>query len=248
MLPIIAIANLVNGVLSGFLTLRLYRRYQRRMREHTPPAGVQYFIAFYFVLTIVWLLYSTPGLITTNLTWIMVFQSLADLFVLVGAAVVLNIVCFALHKPNLAVMLSLVVATCGVAYLFGLVFSHPPSIQEVIPPYVYWHPATPNWIRVVSGIVAALSSLTFISTFVVLGFKVKTNNLVRRRSFFLAAGMFFLFLASLTFFIFSTGGFLLTMSSSLLGVAGLFVMLRGVPYHDEHNEQMATYLKESTPS
>ncbi|MFA5954177.1 MAG: hypothetical protein WC817_01400 [Patescibacteria group bacterium] len=245
MIPIIAIANLVNGILSAFLTLRLYMRYRVRASENYPTAGVRYFIALYFVFTILWLLYSTPGLVTNDLTWIMVFQSLADLFVLIGAMVGLQIACFALNKSNLAAMLSIVIAACGVAYIFGLAFSHPPSIREVIPPYVYWHPATPNWLRVMNGIVAAVGSLTFIITFAVLGLRVKSNAVVRRRSFFLATGMFFLFLASLIFFLFATDGFALTMIASLLGIAGLFSMLRGIPYRDEHNEQMATYLKES---
>ncbi|MFA7286069.1 MAG: hypothetical protein WC052_00145 [Patescibacteria group bacterium] len=246
MIPIIAIANLINGILSAFLTLRLYIRYRLRASENYPTAGVRYFIAFYATLTILWLLYATPGLVTNNLTLIMFFQSLADLGVLVGAMIGIQIACFALNKKNIGILASIVIVTCGLVYVTGLLFSHPPSIQELVPPYVYWHPATPQWLRVMNGIVAAFGSLTFIITFAVLGFKTKTNELVRRRSFLLATGMFFLFLASLVFFVFATSGFMLTFTASILGIAGLFFMLRGIPYRDEYNEQMATYRNENS--
>jgi len=243
MIPIIAIANLVNGFISALLVVRLYARYRRRRRARLPVVGVGYFLVFYLSVAVLWLLYATPGLLVTDTYLIMVLQSLADVFVYVASIVLIQISFYAMNRQNIGVVLSFMSGTTAIVYVLGKIIYAAPHVREVIPPYVYWHPGTPVWLQVMTGIISGLSATIFISTFVSLGFRARSNAAVSQRSLYLAGGATFLFVATLAFFIFSTGGFLLTFVASIFGIIGLFLMLHGVPYRDQDSAAQQT----STP-
>lgn len=196
------------------------------------PTGTHYFIALYVSMAAMWLLYATPGLLVTDLFFITVFQSMADILVYISAAFGVLIACYALRRNNLGVILVGTISGVAVVYFLERL-AQPYPLVEVITPYVYWHSNSAPWLQIMTGVVAALGALLFIVTFLTLGFRARANHTVFRRSLYLAGGMAFLFFASIAFFIFTTGGFIFALTSSILGIAGLFLMLRGIPYHKE---------------
>jgi|GEM_PF-1489010 len=236
MIPIIAIANLINGLIAATIAVLLFIRYRRRIKEGRPIKGISYFILFYASVAIMWLLYATPGLITPNLYTIMVLQSFADIFVYMSAIIGILISFTALNKKDTGSIIAIIMGTATLIYALGRIFNAKPHIQEVIPPYVYWHPDSSLWLLVLTGLVASASSLTFIITFIVLGYRAKNNYLIYRRSLYLSAGMSCMFLASLIFFVMATGGFVLTMAASIFGIIGLILMLQGI-----HTDTEATH-------
>ena len=229
MIPIIAIANLVNGIVSTFLAIHIYIHYRRRnSTDYSIISGYRHFIFLYIALSVMWFLYATPGLLVTNLFIIMVFQSIADLFVYVVAILGIQISFFALNRKSVGTIISGIIGTLGVFYVIGRIFNPFPHAREEIYPYVYWHPIIPLWLQAMTGVVASIVAMIFICTFFILGYRARGNNAVFRRSMFLASGMLGLLLASLLFFIYAQGSFISTTLSSVFGIGGLWLMAKGI--------------------
>jgi hypothetical protein len=233
MIPIIAIANLINGIISALLTARLYARHSQDVRLKRASAGVRYFIAFYACLTAMWFLYATPGLLVSDPYLIMVLQSAADVLVYVESIIAVQIAAFALNRRGVGIVIAIGMTTSALIYILGRMLNPRPHISTIMSPYIYWRADLPGWLPLMTGLVAALSSIIFISTFMILSWRARDNIEVFHRSLCLAGGMFLLFAASLTFFVFSTGGFIPTMIASLLGITGLLITLRGISHHTE---------------
>lgn len=229
MIPIIAIANLINGLVSTILAIQIYTHFHRRgVVSYSTISGYQHFILLYAALSIMWLLYATPGLLVTNLFIIMVLQSIADVFVYIVAMIGAQISFFALNQKNIGTIVSGVIGSLGIFYIIGRIFSPFPHVREIVYPYVYWHPNIPFWMQMMTGIVASIIAVIFIGTFLVLGFRAHDNTIVFRRSLFLASGMFGLLLASLFFFIYAQGSFISTTLASIFGIGGLWIMMKGI--------------------
>lgn len=229
MIPIIAITNLINGIISALLMARLYARYKKSAPTGGRSEGVKYFIAFYACIAIMWLLYATPGLLVSNLYIIMILQSMGDVFVYLGSIIAIQIAFLALNRRGAGTIISIGMATAALVYILGRVLNPRPHILAQVPPYVYWHADIPSWLATMTGLVVATSSVIFITTFVVLSWQARNNAEVFRRSMSLASGMLLLFTASLIFFVFTSGGFASALTASLLGIAGLLITIRGIP-------------------
>ena len=236
MIPIIAIANLTNGIISALLAARLYARYKKSMPSGQRSEGVRYFIAFYTCIAIMWLLYATPGLVVSDLYLIMILQSLGDVLVYVGSIIAVQIAFLALNRRGAGTIVSIGLATTALVYILGRVLNPHSHIVSEVAPYIYWHADIPGWLAIMTGLAAAVSSVIFITTFVMLSWRARDNADVFRRSMSLASGMLLLFAASLIFFVFSTGGFIPAMTASLLGIAGLLITLRGIPHRNEPSD------------
>lgn len=249
LIPIIAIANLTNGIISALLVARLYARYKKNMPMGQQSEGVRYFIAFYICLTIMWLLYAAPGLLVSDLYLIMILQSAGDILVYVGSIVAIQIAFLALNRRGAGTIISIGMATAALIYVLGRVLNSHPHIISVAPPYVYWYADIPSWLAIMTGLVAAVSSVIFITTFVMLSWRARNNVGVFRRSMSLASGMLLLFAASLIFFVFSTGGFISATTASLLGIAGLLISLHGIPRRNDlaDNNTLADLTSAKTP-
>jgi hypothetical protein len=237
MIPIIAISNLINGLISALLAARIYIR-RRHITDSGAKHGVTLFLYLYTAMTIMWFLYATPGLLVQNLFAIMVLQSIGDVLVYVTAILGLKIAFVALQRSDIGSILSTYLGAMVVVYIVGRIIYPFPHVQEIIYPYVYWHPHIPLWMQVMTGVVAICGSATFIVVFLMLGMRAKKNMLVYRRSYYLAGGMTCLFAASLIFFVFATGGFILTTGASLFGIIGLVLMLEGIPFHHESDPKI----------
>lgn len=191
------------------------------------------FVWLYLAMAIMWFLYATPGLLLENLTIIMITQSLADFIVYIVSLISVQITFYTLRKQNLGTIVSLLIFTASIIYFLGRAYAPLPHIREAIYPYVYWRADIPLWLPMMTGVVAALSSILFIATFLSLGYKARQNAIVFKRSLYLASGMTCLLLASVVYFVVPIGRLFSVFGASLLGIGGLIIVLQGIPFH--HN-------------
>lgn len=244
MLPIIAIANVANGALAILLSIRLYQRSRSLSVSGRSSIGARYFLAMFSLVAVICFLFAVPGLLSQNPLIIMVTFALSDLAVIAAAIVTTNISFYAMKRPIIGTIVSLCMVTTGVVYFFGFVLSLTPAVEFVVPPYTYWFPGTPYWLRLLSGGVAGVSTALFIATFLVLGLRSSVAD-IRQRSFLLASGMSVLAVGSSLFFFFSTGGFAITFLAAVCGFFGIALLLKGVPYRDEDADDEPTQTGET---
>ncbi len=190
-----------------------------------------YFIAFYVSMAGMWLLYSLPGIFVDNLQIITFSQIVGNAFIYVTAIIVMQIIFISINKRYLGIISSITIAVLGLAYIFGERLYASLYTPDIAPPYIYWHPNSPSWLPLMTGITAIIGTLIFIITFFVYGLQSRPNAAVYSKAFHLSAGMTFLLSASIFYFIFAnSGGLVMTSTASLLGILGLLIMLRGIKY------------------
>jgi hypothetical protein len=235
MIPIGAIANLTNGVLSTALGIRLYHRYRAKVAMGAHSEGVRQFIWFYASFALMWLTYSVPGIFTTSPITAFTIFSIADTLVFFSTAIGVQISFLAMGRVKLGQATQAAILAVGTVYVAYRFLNPLPAIPEANLPYSYWAvPYEPTWLPILSGGVAAFGTLLFISTFAVLGWRLRSNKLLFHRSLSLTFGMIFIFVSSTTFFFIASlpGGLNIAAFSSFLSIAGLLLMWRGIP-HDE---------------
>ena len=232
MIPIIAISNLINGVIAGMLAGRIFLHHRKtHTDEHETTIGAHYFVALYSSLAAMWLLYAVPGIFVSNITTITFSQIVGNVFVYITSIIAVQIVFVSINKKFLGIIASTIILIFGLVYIFGERLYALQYIEVVSSPYVYWHPNSPPWLAIMTGVTAMFGTLIFIATFFAYGLYARGNSAVFSRAIHLAGGMTFLLSASTLYFIFSnSGGLVTTTLASLFGIIGLLVMLRGIQY------------------
>ncbi|OGL58796.1 hypothetical protein A3H10_04790 [Candidatus Uhrbacteria bacterium RIFCSPLOWO2_12_FULL_46_10] len=254
MIPIVSITDLINGIIAAAIAVRL-----AFMLRPVPPAqgglvrwydsnkqnGLLEFIGFYLFFALFWLLFATPELIFQDVFSITIAAIIGYLFLFISLAFVIQIPFIFFERRWLGMVLGVLIMTLALAFLIGRIIDPALDKQEIIPPYVFWSEAYSPWIRFFPGIAGLVAAGTFTITFVYIAWyaaprwHVEGKTRIYRAAVCLGGGMTLLLVAAIMFFILSRGGFLVSVVTSSLCIAGLLVMLRGIKYmHEERKYQI----------
>lgn len=237
MIPFVSIADLINGLISGAIAVRLTFVYLKNRNQAT-----KHFMAFYYAFAVAWLFWATPELVVSNPYLVMATNILGYLGFFVTTAIMAQLpFLFFPERRQWGLFFSTLIITAAVIFLLGRLLNPLPHVREVIGPYVYWKPILAPWLRVLMGIAGAFGALVSALTFLYLGLKDRSNNLIFKRSMYLCAGLTTILLASIfSFILFKSGVFIGNAVGSVMVIIGLLLMLRGILYEERRHLEAAS--------
>ena len=186
---------------------------------------------------------SIPVLVYPNAYVAAISNLIAFMFIYASVAFAIYIPFFVLGKTGFGVFATGIVIVSGIIFFFGRIFYFEVSTLEIIPPFMYWMPQFPGWLRIMTGVVNVAALLIFIVTFLWLGIKNKTKLRVYYRSLIMASGMSLLFLATIVAQLTPVPGFFNLSVGALLISSGLLLLSHGIMHEhkdllrEQNNEQ-----------
>ena len=242
MIPIVSITDLANGVIAAAIAVRL----ALMLRGHGGDRrdGLLEFIGFYIFFALFWLMFATPELIFFDAYSITIAATIGYVFLFISLAFIIYIPFIFFGYRWLGVAMSAFIVLLCLAFLVGRIIDPTLDRQETIPPYTFWTDNFSPIIRLIPGLAGLLASGIFVGTFAYIAWhaaprwSAEDKTRIYRAAVCLGGGMALLLAAAIIFFLMSYGGFLVSVVTSSLCIAGLLVMLRGVEYmHEERKIQ-----------
>ena len=223
MIPIVSLTHLVSVLVSGTMALRLLRQYQQN-----PSLKLKLFTWFYFLFGLNWLMAAVPGIFSQDAQLIALFNIISFMFIYASVAVAIYIPFSFIERKDFGYIAIAIVIIGSIIFAIGRILYFQDSVVEYVPPFVYWRPVFPGWLRLMTGGVTATASLIFIIIFFHLGIKNKAQHMVYYRSIALAGGMSLLFVAAVIVQLFSVPTFLNLAIGAILVASGLLLMAHGI--------------------
>lgn len=256
MIPIVSITDLINGVITAAIAVRLGFMLSpvpshlanggglASWYEENKRNGLLEFMGFYIFFTLFWLSWSTPELVLFDAYSITIAATIGYIFLFISLAFIVNIPFIFFDRRRLGAIMSIFIMLLCLAYLVSRIIDPTIDTQEIIPPYVFWGDAFSSWIRIFPGVAGLLAAGTFTITFAYIAWHAaprwytEGKTIIYRAAVCLSGGMTLLLVAAIMFFLLSRGGFLVSIITSSLCIAGLLVMLHGVELmHEERKIQ-----------
>jgi hypothetical protein len=169
-----------------------------QMRHQHTSDALRLFVAWFWVLTVMFAVYALPELLVRTGAGNAVVDFLGSVIVYASCVILIQIPAVFLNRREAGVVAGIIITTIGLVYCIGIVLSPEASIRETFGPYVFWWPQTSQWLRAMTGIVAGITTFSFVLTFFLLGVRAHSDKIVRRRSFSMAGGMLALLITAVS--------------------------------------------------
>lgn len=226
-MPIVSIGNLISFIVSSLITLRLYFSYRQTKNKRVND----FFKAFLF-LSIFFGLLATPELLFKNPKIIeLVSLEISFFFVYLSVAYLVKVALGILNWKKLEKI-----------YFWGLIIfatvitiinisTVQPAIYHSQGQFIFWEDNRNIVISTITGLVVSFGTISGVLFFFIGGLKA-AGKYIRTRSFIIAGGLLLMALASLINYIWGASPqiFLTSIIASLVAIAGLLTLLKGIYY------------------
>lgn len=226
-----AITGIVDSLMSFGIAYHLYRTYRN---SPTPPHA--HFLYFFVFLGAFFFFYAAPQFIFSSGSVVSFFSILAYVCLYVGLAFLLGLPFVVQGRIDASRGVLLVMLLFNACFTALRLYYFEAFVLEVTPAYVYWRPVYPEWLRIITGLVAATATGSAAFLFVRFGWVHRDNRQVFYRSLWLCCGVSMLVLASfLGFVVAPSGSAPLVILATMFVLLGLLVTLRGVIYRTDES-------------
>jgi len=230
MIPIVAVTNFINSAMSIAVGMRLVAA-----RKRHSASDFNYFIFFFFALALFWFFIGLPGLLAAYPLFAALSNTLSYVALFAACSSLIQTSFLFRKESASSSIINFFIFCLFMIFLVGRTLAPLPQLEpEIMPPYIFWKEIYPEWLKVIVGVVALVAGGIFIATFSYLGWKNKNNALIFHRSLFLVSGLSIMITAAALYYLFSSGGFMISIVASSLSVAGYVFMMRGVLHAHEN--------------
>ncbi len=226
MIPVVSLSNLISALFFSGITLKLYFAYKK-----TKDGKIENFFKAFFLLTTVFFLLATPGLVFTNLKILglvfSVYPSLAFLGFIYLGLIPLKILNW---KKGEKIFLGAMIAITILMTVLNLIHWGPAVVHSQSP-FIYWEDTRGSLVNSVLGALLGLGLLSVIIFFLLNAIRA-SDKYVRIRAFLIMAGLLVLSLMVLINFVFGTIAqpYITSTIASFLGIFSGFILFFGVFY------------------
>lgn len=213
MVPIISVSDAVCAVLSLFIFVIIWRRYQKKQY-----VAYKYFAYFYLSLVTFFICGAIPGLVTENGTFIALAAIIGYTALLVGVSYLLCVPLIVYGRTTIEATLFYGIVVVGVIMAILNIMFISPAVKVSSGPFVYYLVQEPSVLRVLVGAIPLLVALFAVVMFIREGYRlaqkasVVTSSIASttivaeqrentHRSYMIAAGLGLLVLAGFVNFI-----------------------------------------------
>lgn len=227
MIPIVSIGNSITFIVSAFITVYLWRAYIKKKEER-----LKYFLYFFISISLLFFFIATPFIVFKNVFFITfsIIATVSFLYLSLAFIIFVSLRILNWRKLEKAYLIFLILALIP-SFLMIIINLAPVQISY-IGNFVYWviPPSRTFWKigSLINGIVSGTTLLSVTIFFLVSGLKNK-ESFIRKRSYLMGSGMFFLTLAGVVNFIIgSIPNLIVHIIASLISVLGLLTLFAGI--------------------
>lgn len=239
MVPLLHILTAISSLLACFIVKRLYVAYQKTKSVNIGDFFKAYvFLGFYFFLV------SLP-MVLSNVILVQIIYVASYIPVILGAAFLFRVAMRILRVPfNPSYVFDGIYILISVITILNLFFFSPAYVAVSDRLFYHWVETTPLSLQLFNGIVLLILATGCAILFFWGGIKSQ-DKIIRMRAFIIGSGVSLLVLATLANYVLAPLGrslewkiaWWLTILAALLAFSGLILILIGINYGEQKNEQ-----------
>jgi hypothetical protein len=222
-IPIVSIADFINGIVSLVITGIVFRMYDRTRQD-----GIFIFGCFFLSFSIFWFVFASPGIIFFDAFSITVASVVGYVFLFLTLLCLIQIPFLFWKATPLRVILSGAIIISNFGFLIGR-YINPSLDQKIINGnYIFWVESYDAFIRLLPGTMAFVVLSFCIGVFVHIYIDQQTTGRAKRVARDLVIGIGLILIGASIYFIITSGGFIASIIASVVCISGQIFMLHGV--------------------